>query len=93
MSSTTPNTRAPMPPSISGPLAKALCRDDYTGMPALDDDAWQGASDSARSSSYEETAFCYDDDHEGEGTERLMALDEHFCAWVWDEHHGYWDAQ
>lgn len=53
-------------PPIAPRTAAALCSDDYTGIPALDDDMWQGASDNARSCYWEDQggawAFCYDDE-------------------------------
>lgn len=49
-------------PEIEPRTAAALCADEYTGMPAIDDDTWQGANDSARSTVWGDWCFCYDDE-------------------------------
>lgn len=82
-------------PSISRALAIALCEDEFTGIPALDDPSWQGATDSARASWYDESphneghvwCFCWDDE-----TGRLEAINAETgegCFWGTDG----WEAR
>lgn len=42
-----------MTPEIDSSTAIAMCRDDYLGMEAIDDPAWQGAAPDARSCFWE----------------------------------------
>lgn len=69
-----------MTPEIGYALAVALCEDDYTGMPALDDPLWQGATDSARSAIHGDWLFCWDDE-----TGRLQAQHASGNGAIWVE--------
>lgn len=74
-------------PAIGPALAIALCEDEYTGMPALDDPSWAGATDASRCAYHEADGthwgFCWNDesmrldavDEEGNGAYSLFGLD------------------
>lgn len=59
-------------PPLTPTLARAACRDEYTGTEAIDNDLWQGANPGDRCTEYGDWVFFW-----SKSQEKIVALNEH----------------